>query len=88
MITTTFKCDKCKGEQSDQKQFWTLGVGYAHYPTKPVIGQTLSIQVCRPCLESFGLLANPAVKPPSPPPPTTEDLIIEVLARCGIEPVA
>lgn len=88
--TTTYKCDKCGAEQATADQFWHISVlltskplGYSSaYPSA-----TRKIEVCRACVLALGLL------PPSigdgtkaPVPPTTEELILKVLARCGVEP--
>lgn len=86
-VITIYKCDKCGKEQNDNKQFWTVGVsarcgespspGYLH---SFVSGK--SMQVCRPCLESFGIhiqkKENEEVKVQ---PPTLEDLIRDIVAE-------
>lgn len=85
MIETTYKCDKCSSEQNSPEQFWTIGVGFSSTNCSPSIGLKSRIHVCRKCLAGFGLVTEKSVTQPSPLP-TTEDLIIEVLGRCGIYP--
>lgn len=85
---TIYTCDKCGKEQLTMDQFWTVGVSAncATYPaTNFVTGKFL--QVCRPCLESFGIHVQqrPANVPPAPEPPSLEDLIREIVRRATEE---
>ena len=77
-ITTIYKCDKCGNEQDNRDQFWNVEISIsAHYYSKQ---SQKAIDVCRQCLESFGILVRRENKATLPPPPTVEDLIREIIA--------
>lgn len=85
-IKTIYICEKCGQEQLSAEQFWTVGVqayhhGYSVGKYDFVEGKKL--QVCRRCLESFGIHVKQQNDQESQPvPPTLEDLIAEIIARC------
>jgi len=77
-------CDKCGNEQETTDQFWTIGITATHglYTSNDYVAGK-SMQVCRPCLESFGIHVQK--KPQEAEQPkiiTTEELIRELVARC------
>lgn len=87
-VKTIYTCDKCKGEQETDDQFWSVGVvARADYNKKLDTGYTtyvsnMSMQVCRPCLESFGIHVTKkkdTVSPSNIPEPTLEDRIRELV---------
>ena len=78
MITTIYKCDKCGNELPSKEQFWTVEI-----ITSSVYNSRHSeavIEVCRPCLESFGINVPKDKAKILPPPPTVEDLIREIIS--------
>ena len=79
MIKTIYTCDKCNKEQYTADQFWKVGVVARPNNNEITPYQTpvKSIQVCRLCLESFGIHVQKkeGVKP-SPSPPTIEKRIL------------
>ena len=77
-ITTIYKCDKCGNEQTTGEQFWTvhLSISCKYFSDS----RQKEIEVCRPCLESFGILVPAEKAKTLPPPPTVEDLIREIIA--------
>ena len=76
-ITTTYKCDKCGNEQASKEQFWHVEIVVSTLYV-PKYTQK-EIDVCRPCLESFGIFVSIEMKETLPPPPTVEDLIREII---------
>ena len=80
MITTEYKCDKCKKVQFTSEQFWTIGVGAGAGAGAPHISVDRTIHVCRNCLEDLGYHVRP-IFPSRPPPPSLEELIREILER-------
>jgi hypothetical protein len=86
-IQTIYKCDKCGAEQDTYEQFWAVGIAALHFPlnTERSFLADKSIQVCRPCLESFGIHVTKKPSAPVPKPPTVEELIREILQLCGEE---
>ena len=86
-IKTIYICEKCGHEQLTADQFWTVGIqanhhGYAVGFYDFVEGKKM--QVCRPCLESFGIHVSKKVEQDTKPaPPTLEELIAEIIARCA-----
>lgn len=87
MIITTYTCDKCGHEQTNDNQMWNIGVAIHHqahdsryaYSREPMVKGLW----CRPCIESIGLLC-PAPKPDDKdvkPAPTLEDMIREIVAN-------
>lgn len=85
MITTTYKCDKCGKELDSAGQFWHVGVSAQSINTKLTVGlfvEGKSMQVCRACLESFGIFVRKRPNEPEPPSrPTIEDLIRDIVAN-------
>ena len=84
-IETFYICDKCGKKQTDNKQFWTVGVSArpdVHPSNHFIEGKYL--HVCRPCLESFGLYVQKKPEHEINPPkiPTVEELIVEIIQRC------
>lgn len=79
MIRTIYKCDKCGNEQKDKNQFWTVKVNVTSGDL-PYLGSLVkSIEVCRPCLESFGINVIEKKNAPTPKHPTVEELIREII---------
>jgi hypothetical protein len=86
-ITTIYKCDKCGKEQDTNQQFWTVGVSASCSPNPPpstssprYFVENMSMQVCRLCLEKFGIYAKKVEEPEQQPrTPTLEELIIEIV---------
>ena len=82
-IQTIYICDKCGSKQSTQEQFWNVSVhanvvsqGMSVYPVAK-----MTMQVCRHCLEAFGIYTQPKANgEPVPEPLTLEDLIREIVA--------
>ena len=88
MIKTIYICEKCGHEQLTDQQFWKVGVqahpiNYPHTANSFVTGKTM--EVCRPCLESFGIHVQQKQDGPAQPVPTVEDLIKEIIERCSPE---
>jgi methionine synthase II (cobalamin-independent) len=83
-IVTNYICDKCGNSQTNPGQFWALRVNVvdANYSTSR---EWKSMNVCRPCLESFGIYAQEETKksPDYNPPETVEDLIRKILDIVG-----
>ncbi len=81
----TYECDKCHAVQATDSQFWEVGIKCNHlnYTNNDFVDETFRMQVCRPCLEAFGIhvQARKRDEVPLPPPPTLEDLIRELVAR-------
>lgn len=86
-VTVTYKCDKCGKEQYSPQQFWEARIGHRHLASTNWC-ESKSIQVCRKCLENFGLVPKIETKEDNVPLPTIEELIREILVRCGVENVA
>lgn len=80
---TIFTCDKCGHEQDTDNQFWTVSVGFVYGTGTVGFGNgAKSLQVCRPCLEGFGLVPQTDVKKTSEAKtPSVEDLIREILGH-------
>jgi len=86
-VRTIYQCDKCGKEQGTPEQFWNVGV-FAHTNDSWVAGRKEAvgnhkIQVCRLCLESFGIYAKKAPDAAPIAHPTTEELIREIVERSG-----
>ena len=78
-VRTIYTCEKCGAEQAKPDQFWVVGI-QAHCINDRPYGQVKQMQVCRLCLEAFGIYDNrPAEVQAVNPPPTLEDLIIEIV---------
>ncbi len=84
-VRTIYKCDKCGKEQETHEQFWKVGVvAYPFTGTlntySPFVTREHEQQVCRPCLESYGLFVQTRNKEAATQSaPTLEDLIIELV---------
>ena len=86
MIKTPYICDRCKAEQPTDVQFWKLGVfaapvaapSYTYFKAEVA---NRSLQVCRPCLEYFGILVQKKSNEAPPSTRTTDDILLELLAR-------
>ena len=89
-VKTLYTCDKCGSVQETADQFWTVGVTANHgmhpeaqnlYVNTVTIPLDKHVQVCRPCLESFGIhvMQKPS-DPPKPQLPTVEELIREIIS--------
>ena len=80
-----YTCDKCGAEQLDGSQFWTVAVSAhegLHADDTYHRVNKMSIQVCRVCLEGFGIHAQAETKAkPEYNPPSLEDLIREIVTR-------
>ena len=85
-IRTIYTCEKCGAEQLTGDQFWTVGVQANHHAYSPQVWQFVtgkSLQVCRPCLESFGIHVQTKPNEEPAPVPTVEELIREIIERCS-----
>ena len=88
-VKTLYTCDKCGSVQETADQFWTVGVtanhGMHQHPyqaeARSLYVKDKHVQVCRPCLESFGIhvMQKPS-DPPKPQLPTVEELIREIIS--------
>lgn len=85
-ITTNYKCDKCGAIQDTPVQFWEVGVYArvvnttftANLGTK--VSSKFEMQVCRQCLEMFGIHPTKQTEQmDNYNPPTLEDLITEIV---------
>ena len=87
MIKTTYICDRCKAEQANNEQFWSIGVWATHGGgsySDSAQQHKKSIQVCRPCLEALGVnVSRETAAKPSYVERPTEDILIELLERIG-----
>ncbi len=81
----TYECDKCKKIQDTPEQFWEVGIKAQafNYTSDSFVNEKFKMQVCRPCLESFGIYAQQrkASEAPAPQPPTLEELIVEIVRQ-------
>lgn len=83
-VKTIYTCDKCGEEQLTPAQFWTVGVtATCQLYSSDVYVKGKVLQVCRPCLESFGIHVThrPGAVKPATIAPSTEDLIREIVQR-------
>ena len=83
-IKTIYICDKCGAEQVTPEQFWTVGLWAVYSATRTTAEQNeyvadKRVQVCRPCLESFGIHVRIKDSVDPAPQPTIEELIREIL---------
>ena len=88
MSTRVIKmCDKCKKEVGHSEQFWTIGVRGActlpasyrmHYENADYF-EDMKMDVCRPCLESFGIHVMKKADVEPPQKPTLESVILEIV---------
>ena len=86
-IITKYICDKCGASQDTSDQFWAVGLAY-NTVNVPLNQPTVSVHLCRPCLEQWGLV--PAVKGRPKAPELTkaeqlEELIQLIAAEAGHE---
>jgi hypothetical protein len=85
-IRTIYTCDKCGEEHDTSNNFWNVGVmahSMNYSPSDKTFVKDKSMQVCRPCLESFGIYVTTKVNMPAPPaPPAVEELIRDLITRC------
>jgi len=84
-ITTTYKCDRCDKEQDTNNQFWRIEIGVRHSGQSSP-NRLAHMDVCRFCLEALGFYRNEFPAAPLPPAPTIEELLREIVERCGFEP--
>ena len=84
-VRTIYKCDKCGDEQNNNNQFWTVGVTAncgCHTSEEYVAGK--SMQVCRTCLEGFGIhIQKKTGQAEQPKVPSVEELLAELIQRCS-----
>jgi len=83
-VKTIYKCDKCGSEQETYEQFWNLGVvAYSHGrrldPYNPFVSSEHKMQVCRSCLESYGIHVMKGKEREPVITPTLEDIIIDIV---------
>ena len=83
-VITIYICDKCGEEQPKSDQFWTVCVKASISGCGDDFVKDKHMQVCRPCLESFGIhvQVKPKDKDNHPAIPSVEDLIRELVQRC------
>lgn len=77
-----YECDKCHARQDTHDQFWTVGIKAESFQhnSNEFVDKKFKMQVCRACLESFGIYVQiKPNEPPRPTPPTLEDLIVEII---------
>lgn len=93
IIPARYKCDKCGVETESNIQFWIMEVRIMALNT--TLGNTaknkngeMSQGVCRMCLESYGIFVQDKEKEKITTYPTTEELILEILEKCGIYPTS
>lgn len=82
-IRTIYKCDKCGKEQETNNQFWFLKL-IANCGESPASGYTHStpvhqMQVCRECLEAFGIHVTRKEIQPQVQYPTFEDIVYDMV---------
>ena len=86
----TYECDKCHAIQETDEQFWTVGVKAVHhrYTSDSFVDETFKMDVCRTCLESFGIHVSRREKhePPPPAPPTLEPLLSTSMSTLALLP--
>ena len=89
---TIHTCDKCGTEISGSDQKWKVGVfakcmlpsalADSNFSTRYEVTKDHAMEVCRPCLEAFGIYATKKEQPQeAPQPPTLEDLIRELVRQ-------
>ena len=77
-------CDKCKGEVDDKDQLWAIKIlpvcySGAHAQDTFDSSPTMKLDVCRPCLESFGINVTTKPNVPVKPHPTIVEAIQEMI---------
>lgn len=82
------ECDKCKRKVEKDEQFWALNLRAQERSTryKNIEDEypTRSIDVCRPCLESFGIYTRNKPEPEKLTPPGIEAMLREILSLMGV----
>jgi len=83
-VKIEYRCDRCGAVQESSEQFWTVEViATGHGEQRRSYGNNGRIEVCRPCLEGFGIHVRPKPDAAStPPPPSLEEMIREI---CQLE---
>lgn len=85
-ITTTFRCDRCGREHPTPEQFWHLAVSLWHHgrtPLNPSNEAINKVDLCRECVEDFGLVPRAPERRDQPvAAPTVEDLLRQMIAMC------
>jgi hypothetical protein len=85
-VNVIYKCDKCGNEQNTSEQFWTVGVTANHGTgCSRHFVEDKFMQVCRTCLESFGICVRTKKQDPqiNQAIPSVEELIREIIERCS-----
>ena len=79
------KCDKCGNEFKSTELF---KVGVFAYPFtgsintySPHVTKDHVMDVCRPCINSYGIFVAERDRLPDSSPPTLEDIIIDIVTR-------
>jgi hypothetical protein len=79
-IVVTRFCDKCKKEVDKDAQLWNVDVSASSYPNRNEFhAPQKSTQVCRPCLESFGIHVITRNHEEPPKAPSISDLVLEII---------
>ena len=84
MITTTTICDKCGNVIPDDKQTWAVRIYYAcgkDVYMGNTANSTRTVQWCRPCFESTGLVPRVETKTVEPPTTITLDEFVREIVR-------
>lgn len=85
-VKITYKCDKCGAESESDDQFWIVSVSAQVYKYRQSLSAPQkSIQICRKCLDSFGIIIKPKDPVEAAKFPTIEDLIVEIVQRTAKE---
>ena len=79
-------CDRCKKnvKPNSDEQFWEVGIVTACRPRTIAHKQLYCVdakykmEVCRDCIEDFGMVPSERTPPP-PAPPSLEDMIFEIV---------
>ena len=86
---TVWTCDKCKNEfvmkgGGRPNQYWTIKVMVDHDGiSKNYSYPHMTTEVCRPCLETFGIyVTKKPDEEDSPNLPSIEDAIREIVRQC------
>lgn len=86
-VRTIYTCDKCGSEHDSAKGFWRVGIMASPYDRPSSYTTTTTgaeMQVCRPCLESFGIFAKKKEIEDGRREPTLEEKIIDILNHLGV----
>lgn len=78
-----YTCDKCGDTSESSVQFWTIGItaNCSVFASNQMVADK-SLNVCRPCLESFGVHVIVRKDEPVKETPTIEQAIVEIIQRC------